>query len=74
MFGYDPEVFKGVKMLRQKYDLLRKGIEDICTSQTNSTAGLDGDDMAIALLKLLKKDNKLNLDNISSKPSTEDKI
>ena len=59
----DPMIIEGVRILREKYDLLRKGIEEICTNQTNSTAGLDGDDMAIELLELLKKDNKLQIPN-----------
>ena len=66
MFGYSSEVFEGVKMLREKYDILRKGIEDICTDHENSTAGLDTDEWHERLIDLMKKDNELNLDKIQN--------
>ena len=50
--------------LVNKYNILRKGIEELVTEHTNSTAGLDSDDMHERLINLLKNDNKHSLEKV----------
>lgn len=54
----DPRIIEGVRILREKYDFLRKEIEEIITEHTNSTCGLDADDIVFGLTRILKEDNE----------------